>query len=382
MSLNIKYFGSSIPIDKISSKIKRRDLIIQNATKKREAYILNSLLEIPEIKKLDFISTAYGKRRGFYKTEKINSKKVHYNFLGYFGNKFFRILSSYFFSILWVFRNVRKRDTIIIYNFPPVYAIPILLIKIFLQIRLIIEFEDFYNVEDKRSLIYKPFENLGIKYADSFIASSIGMRDFILKKRKTAKIIINGGYFDDIEIKEQDPNDFKNLFKLVYTGTLVENRGIMNLINSFQELKSDDFELIITGSGRLEKLVSESIKKDARIRFLGLVDDEKLNQILEEADICINPQIGSISVNFPSKISLYLSYGKVVLSTKNSSLLNSPYKNLLYYYDEFNPNSFSDEVFKIKNNWAAIERTKIEQLAKFKEIFQKQERKLIKLLIE
>ena len=156
----------------------------------------------------------------------------------------------------------------------------------------------------------------------------------------------------------------------------------MNLINSFQELKSDDFELIITGSGRLEKLVSESIKKDARIRFLGLVDDEKLNQILEEADICINPQIGSISVNFPSKISLYLSYGKVVLSTKNSSLLNSPYKNLLYYYDEFNPNSFSDEVFKIKNNWAAIERTKIEQLAKFKEIFQKQERKLIKLLIE
>jgi len=380
MSLKVKYFGSSVPIDKISSKIHQRDLVIQNATKKREVYILNTLLEIPEIKKLDFISTAYGKRRGFYKTEKIINKKVEYNFLGYFGNQFFRIFSSYFFSFLWVFRNVRKRDTIIIYNFPPIYAIPILLIKIFIQIRLIIEFEDFYNVQDKRSLFYKPFEDLGIKHADAFIASSIGMRDFILKKRKAAKIIINGGYYEKIKIKEQDPQALKNSFKLVYTGTLVENRGIVNLINSFQEFKSDHFELIITGSGRLEKWVSESIQKDDRIRFLGLVDDEKFNQIMEEADICINPQVRSMSVNFPSKISLYLSYGKVVLSTKNSSLLNSPYKNLLFYYDEVNPNSFWDEIFKIKNNWAAIEQTKIEKLVKFKEIFQTQERTLVKLL--
>ena len=232
--MKIKYFGNSVPLDEIPDKLRCRDLNSINAGKKREKYLLDIFSEIEQVNELYFITTAYGTKGGVFNSIEIKEGKRKFIYLGYIGKGIFRILTSYIYAFFWIIRNVKAKDTLILYNFSPIYAIPILLKKILFRFRLIIEFEDFYNKDDKRSLFYGPFENIGIKYGDAFIASSVGMADYIRGNRIDAKVIINSGYFENVKPQTEKISIKNRALKIVYSGTLDKERGIYNLINTFQ----------------------------------------------------------------------------------------------------------------------------------------------------
>jgi len=380
--LDIKYFGTSIPFNDIPNNIKSRGVNLGGAARKREMYLLNIFSQIKNIKNLHFITPAYGKKGGIFNSIELDFHNRKHVFLGYIGKGIIRIFTSHIYSFFWVIRNVKAGDTVITYNFPPIYAIPILLKKIFIKFRLIIEFEDFYNKDDKRYYFFRPFENLGIQFANSFIASSVGMSNYINENRKQAQIIINGGYFEDINTKLKKNNLSSSVLKILYSGTLDKERGIHNLIKLFQSNKSEKFELIFSGSGPLEEYIKEKSAEDPRINFVGLLSDEEYNFLIMSSQICVNPQWASISVNFPSKITMYLSYGKTVLSTRIESLINSPYKDLILFYDELSTDDFWDKLYMISDNSKNFESNKSERIVKFKKIIDAQKDELIKLICE
>ena len=382
--MNIKYFGTSIPFNEIPQEINFRRPNFSGAAKKREMYLLDIFAGITSSSGLYFITPAYGKNGGFFKSLKLVVDNKKYIFLGYFGKGIIRIITSYIYAFLWVLKNIKTGDTVITYNFPPIYAIPLLLKKIFIQFRLIVGFEDFYNIDDKRHYLFGPFEKFGISYADAFIASSVGMSNYIKERRKCASIIINGGYFEDLmtNSKYEGHENLLNTTKIVYSGTLDKERGIRDLIELFQSNKSDKFNLTFSGSGPLEEYVKEMSEQDSRINFVGLLNDEDYSKLIVNSHVCVNPQWGSISVNFPSKITMYLSFGKIVLSTKIFSLVNSPYKDLLNFYDEDNAEEFWDKLLMIRSNFQQSNNDAHMRILKFKEIIEGQKEALIKLIDE
>lgn len=378
--MKIIYFGNSVPLSKIPDKLIPRNLNIINAGRKREEYLLNIISQVKVVKRLYFISTAYGSTGGVFNTAVVEKGNRKYFFLGYYGKGIVRILTSYLYAFFWIVWNVKRGDTLITYNFSPIYAIPILLKKLFLNFRLIIEFEDFYNKDDKRSVFYGPFENLGIKIGDAFIASSTGMSDHIKDRNRKAKIIINSGYFENVKTGKTILSSIDRPINIIYSGTLDKERGIYNLITSFQKNKSAKFELVVSGSGPLENYVIETSAQDTRIHFVGLLNDGDYNLLLAKADVCINPQWSSISVNFPSKITMYLSYGKIVMSTKIDSLIRSPFNELLIFYDEDNSDAFWEKLFFIEENWFKLEAMKKDRIKILKQITEVQKKNLMKLI--
>ncbi len=67
----------------------------------------------------------------------------------------------------------------------------------------------------------------------------------------------------------QKLNFRKNLFYIIYVGSLVKRKGVDLLIEAFKKLKSENLRLLIVGKGQLEHSLREISKEDLRIEFLG-----------------------------------------------------------------------------------------------------------------
>ena len=127
--MKIIYFGSSVPPIFNPSQNLSRNLTGSEAVKCRESHIFGSSLCRSQI-------IAHG-----------NEEIVC---LGYWGTKYFRHLTSIISAFCWVMINYKRDDIAITYNFPPVYALPILIKQLFGRRKLVIEFEDFHNPSDIR----------------------------------------------------------------------------------------------------------------------------------------------------------------------------------------------------------------------------------------
>jgi len=281
------------------------------------------------------VSTAFGVERGPFRTEEELHDKTQHVFLGYFGaNKYVRHISSLCSALLWVFRNVRQGDVVCVYNFPITYALPLLAKKIFTKYQLLVSFEDFFNKSDIRYYLVHPFEVLAMVYSTGFIASSPGLAEYISKYNSKSHILINGGYEADVShIAGKSIRRNAKTVSLLYSGSLDKPRGILDLLSYFSSNTNSKYRLTVTGDGPLSGEVEAFSRRDARVKYLGSLNNNDYLMELKEADICINPQWEEITTNFPSKITMYLSFGKCVLSTRHDALLLSPYNELIDYYN-------------------------------------------------
>jgi len=159
------------------------------------------------------------------------------------------------------------------------------------------------------------------------------MSRYLKSKNSNAQSHVNGGYIVKSKINTSEKK-ISDLVRICYFGSLDGERGVLDLIHSFSANKDSRYRLIITGSGVLEGVIKAYAIKDKRIQFLGLLDDEKFKDVLLNADICVNSQTKDISINFPSKVTMYLSYGKLVLSTEHSALFHKDYSGFIKFYDQ------------------------------------------------
>ena len=84
----------------------------------------------------------------------------------------------------------------------------------------------------------------------------------------------------------------KRTNQIVFSGKLIEKKRPQDLIDAFSKIDTKNSKLLFAGSGNLEKLLKEKVKKlglEDRVKFLGLLQKEDLNKLYSSSDIIVLP---------------------------------------------------------------------------------------------
>ncbi len=176
----------------------------------------------------------------------------------------------------------------------------------------------YMNLSQNRHLVYDFFKKLDIKkmkrinrQIDSYMLLTRYMHDaFEVKKRP---YIVVEGISDGIF---GIPHKRELVKTIVYAGKLQESFGVKRLIEAFMKLTHDNIKLVICGGGELVDYIKSAVKADSRIIYQGIVSTGKANEILQNADILVNPRTNDndyTKYSFPSKNIEYLQTGNIVI---------------------------------------------------------------------
>ena len=273
-----------------------------------------------------------------------------YSYKGKFGYIIAKI--HVFFNVIkYIFKNVKKRDTIVVYHSPSL-MLPILITHIFIKYKLVLEVEEIYSIISNSNVIKKRFELHYLNKATSYITPNIAMIDNYLQRKKVC--LIEGPCF----INEHKKNFDCNSVVIVYTGILTKEKGIDNIFEIAKCL-NNKYIIKILGYGSandIEKMKSKiklnNSLYECKVFFDGLKSGKEFEEYLENCDIGICPQTieeSFNSVSFPSKILTYLSNGLFVVCTTNKSFINSRLKDALFLASDSNKD-FSNVIMNINEN--------------------------------
>ena len=144
----------------------------------------------------------------------------------------------------------------------------------------------------------------------------------LLTKQMADYLHINKPYcvVEGIASKSQQIERKNNTKKtILYTGTLHQKFGVMNLVKAFSQIESPDYQLVICGIGDSEKAIKEAAEKDLRISFLGQLPRNEVLEWQKRATVLVNPRQNNeefTKYSFPSKTMEYLSSGIPVVAYK------------------------------------------------------------------
>jgi hypothetical protein len=191
-----------------------------------------------------------------------------------------------------------------------------------------------------------------LQYFYKYIWISI-IADDKVKGKPNYSIFLSAGYFNStviknkylfeggINLKNTEINNYNKTKVLLYAGSITKWTGIEDFIINYHNVLNDfDLELHIYGKGE-SKIISEIAKYNTKIKFIGYVDDNTLDNACKNAFAFINPRPLNVlngDNNFPSKILYYLSYSKPILSTLTLGLSSDLSKILTLY----NPSNDQD----------------------------------------
>lgn len=181
------------------------------------------------------------------------------------------------------------------------------------------------------------------RYFDGFVFLSDYMKEKIPVKPNNY-VVIEGIYSHDRFLDHISPA-VDNIKRIVYTGTLAERYGIMNLVKAFTQIREQNYRLIIVGNGDAASQIIKEAQKDLRINYLGQLPHEEVLKIQREGDLLVNPRTSEgefTKYSFPSKTMEYLASGVPTLLNKLSGIPEE------YYKYSFQPKDESIESLKNK----------------------------------
>ena len=193
----------------------------------------------------------------------------------------------------------------------------------------------YMNLSKKAHPVYDFFKKIDIQNMEKLIAQVDSF--MLLTKYMADKLHVGNRPFIVIE----GITDTKNISvaskkdhgkKVAYAGKLVEAFGVKRLIEAFEMIDDPNASLYICGGGELKPYVEEMCKKDSRIHYYGVVPAEKANEILQNADVLVNPRQNDdeyTKYSFPSKNIEYLMTGNSVVAYMLDGM-PSVYQKFLY----------------------------------------------------
>lgn len=178
----------------------------------------------------------------------------------------------------------------------------------------------YMNLSKKAHPVYDFFKKIDVHIMEKLIAhvdSFMLLTEYMAEKLQVGKrpyIVVEG-----ITDKQQAALNKREKHgkKVAYAGKLVEVFGAKRLIEAFELIDDPQASLHICGSGELKPYVEEMQKKDSRIHYYGEVSAEKANEILQQADVLVNPRQNDeeyTKYSFPSKNIEYLMTGNAVVA--------------------------------------------------------------------
>ena len=136
------------------------------------------------------------------------------------------------------------------------------------------------------------------KYVDIVTAPSEATLSIAKKssyfKKASFHFVNNGIEFDlnnTLELINKKKNQDKKEYTYLFAGTLVEKKGLLNLIDAFNMLNDNKYKLKICGDGFLKDKVLEACKNNPNISYLGKINKEQLYKEYENSDIVVVPSL-------------------------------------------------------------------------------------------
>lgn len=163
--------------------------------------------------------------------------------------------------------------------------------------------------------VLKKAESIVVKKAllkfDAFVLLSQYMKE-PLNVANRPSICVEGIYNpkdDDDVVITPEKTQQKNVF---YSGTLDSRYGILNLLDAFALINSDEYSLWLCGDGNCKNEVIARSNVDPRIKFFGQKPREWVLDLQRRATVLVNPRTSEgefTKYSFPSKTIEYLVSG-------------------------------------------------------------------------
>lgn len=190
------------------------------------------------------------------------------------------------------------------------------------------------------SLIYKIAKKIDIKiikdnirHVDCYVLLTKHMKKALNIKDRPYVIvegIVNENHYSG-NLYSTINNSYNK--RIVYTGGINKEYGILTLLEAFVELDNTRCELLICGKGPAVNIVQEYADKYKNIRYLGELNNNEAVKLQSKADILINPRqnIGEYTkYSFPSKNMEYMASGKPTIAYELDGIPKE-YRDFLYY---------------------------------------------------
>lgn len=186
--------------------------------------------------------------------------------------------------------------------------------------RSVLVLADFTPHQEVKSLIrkiYSKIEEFDFRQYSKVVALSEGVKKYILSNQEYELI---NGCIEPKKFKNITPPVNKGIISVVYTGVLSSVTGVDILVDAMKRISNPNLRLIICGQGiELASMLHDAERLDMRIEYRGFLSTEEYLNLLNEADILVNPRNMNYlqnQNNFPSKILEYLASGRKIVSTK------------------------------------------------------------------
>lgn len=213
----------------------------------------------------------------------------------------------------------------------------------------------YMNLSKKAHPIYDFFKKIDIKKMDKLIVqvdSFMLLTKYMAEKLNVGNrpYIVVEGITDSKSIPEY--KKIGNGKKVAYAGKLVEAFGVKRLIEAFELIDDSDASLHICGGGELKSYIEEMCKKDSRIHYYGVVSAEKAHEILQQADVLVNPRQNDDEYtkhSFPSKDIEYLMTGNAVVAYMLDGM-PEVYKTMIYLPKDTGVRALSEAIDAAMNH--------------------------------
>lgn len=247
--------------------------------------------------------------------------------------------------------NIKSTDVVVIYHSTDDLKL-IELLKQKIGCKIVLEVEEIYadvtNDKDLKLRELKAFEN-----CDGFIISVEELYQAL--KIKKPYIVINGTYKPE-SLREVSFDD--TMIHCVYAGTFDQTKGGALAAVKAAEFLPKQYHMHILGFGTEKQVINlkneinkVQNKTNCILTYDGLKSGEEYIEFLQKCHIGLCTQIPDakyVETSFPSKILVYLANGLRVLSVYIPTIANSKVGNLLYYYNEQNPQVIAQAIRNIE----------------------------------
>jgi glycosyltransferase involved in cell wall biosynthesis len=161
-----------------------------------------------------------------------------------------------------------------------------------------------FNIKFLYKLLIRPWHRLVFKKADYITAISRSLKERARKSGAKApiEIIPNGAVLNvECRMSNAELNEFKKKLGikegekvLITTSRLVKKNAVGDIIRAMPELQITNYKLLILGTGPNEdklKNLTEELKVEDKVLFLGEIDNKEIPKYLKISDIFIRPSL-------------------------------------------------------------------------------------------
>lgn len=158
-----------------------------------------------------------------------------------------------------------------------------------------------------------------------------------------------------IEIRKENSIQEEKIYemtkekRIVFTGTIQEHSGIVNLVKAMEYVVDSDAKLYIYGKGPMEAEIKMLANGFNNIIINGFLPYEKIRKIQSESYLLVNPSKVDHAINkvaFPSKLMEYMLSGTPVISNKLDGI-SKEYIGKIFFFDDDTPQAMGYGINKL-----------------------------------